>query len=98
LHHAGFGVDGLGAALYVDDVDRLQDIQQGRCQGLGLRFIEPRANYQRGLGRNQRDLELLGRSALDVAQAGGGKCGIHAGEAGANDDESHVICSCGLGF
>ena len=85
-HRAGFGVDGLGAALHVDNVDRLEDIQQRRRQGFGLRFVEPRANHQRRLWRNQRDLEFFGRNTLDVAQAGGGKGGVHAGEAGANDD------------
>jgi hypothetical protein len=86
LHHAGFGVDGLGAALHVDDIDGLEDIQQRCRQGFGLRFVEPRANHQRRLRRDHRDLELFRRNALDVAQAGSGKCGVHAGEAGAYDD------------
>ena len=86
LHHAGLGVDRLGAALHVVDIDGLEDIQQRCRQGLGLLFIEPRPNHQRRLGSYQRDLEFLGRDALDVAQAGGRKCGVHAGEAGANDD------------
>ena len=86
LHRAGFGVDRFGAALHVDDVDGLEHIQQRRRQGLGLRFIEPRANHQRRLRCDQRDLEFFGRNALDVAQAGSGKGGVHAGEAGADDD------------
>ena len=94
----GTGVDRLGAASHVDDVDGLEDILQRRRQRLGLRLIEPRADHQCRLGCNQRDLEVLGRNALDVAQAGCGKCCIHAGEAGADDDESHVIHSSGLGF
>ena len=91
LHHARLGIDRLGAALHIDDVDGLEDIQQRRCQGLGFRFIEPRANHQRRLRRDQRDLEFVGRHALDVAQTGCGKCGVHAGEAGAYDDYSHVF-------
>ena len=86
LHRAGLGVDRLGAALHVDDVDGLEHIQQRRRQGFGLRFVETWADHQRRLRGNQRDLELLGRNALDVAQAGRGKCGVHAGEAGADDD------------
>jgi hypothetical protein len=98
LHHAGFGVDRLGAALHVNDIDGVQHIQQGRRQGVGFRFVEPRANHQRRLRRDQRDLKFLGRSAPDVAQARCGKRGVHAGEAGANDDKSHVINSFGLIF
>ena len=90
-HFARLGIDRLGAALHVEYVDRLEDIQQRRSQRLGLRLVEPWANHQRRLWCDQRDLELLGRSALDVAQAGGGQCGIHAGKAGANNDQSHVI-------
>ena len=86
LHHTGFGIDRLGAALHVDDVDGLQHIQQRRRQGFGLRFVESRANHECRLRRDERDLKLLGRNALDVAQARSGKCGVHAGEAGAYDD------------
>ena len=86
LHHAGLGIDRLGAALHVDDVDGLEHIEQRRRQGFGLRFIEPRADHQRRLRCNQRDLEFFGRNALDVAQAGSRKCCVHAGEAGAYDN------------
>ena len=94
LHSAGLAVDRLGAALHVDDVDRVEDVEQRCGQRLRLCFVKPRADDQGRLGCNQRDLEVLGRDALDVAQAGCGKGGVHAGEAGTNDDESHVIFSC----
>ena len=93
LHHARPCVDGLGAALHVFDIDGLEDIKERRRQRFRLRFIEPRADYQRRLRSDQRDLELFGRNALDVAQAGSGKCSVHAGEAGTYDHESHVVCS-----
>ena len=86
LHHAGLGVDRLGAALHVVDVDGLEDIQQRRRQGFGLRLVKPRADHQRRLRRNQRDLELFWRNALDVTQARCGEGGVHAGEAGADDN------------
>src|SRR5207237_2829492 len=95
VYRAGLGVDRFGAALHVDNVDGLEDIQQWRRQGFGLGFVESRTNHERRRRGDQRDLELLGRNALDVAEAGGGKCGVHAGEAGAYDDKSHVIYSCG---
>ena len=50
LHRAGLGVDRLGAALHIDDVDGLEHIEQRRGEGLGLRLVEPRANHQRRLG------------------------------------------------
>ena len=86
LHRAGFGVDRLGAALHIVDVDGLEHIEQRRGQRLGLRLIETRANHQRRFRCDQRDLEFVGRNALDIAQAGSRKGGIHAGEAGADDD------------
>jgi hypothetical protein len=92
-YRAGFGVDGFGTALHVVDIDRLEHFQQRRRQGFGLRFVKPWANHQRRLRGNQRDFELLGRNAPNVAQASSGKCSVHAGEAGANDDDSHVSYS-----
>ena len=86
LHRAGFGVDRLGAALHIDDVDGLEHIEKRRGERLGLRLIETRANHQRRLRCDQRDLEFVGRNALDLAQAGSGKGSIHAGEAGADDN------------
>ena len=86
LNRTGFGVDRFGAALHIDDVDGLEHIEQRRGEGLGLRLIETRANHQRRLRCDQRDLEFVGRNALDLAQAGSRKGSIHAGEAGADDD------------
>ncbi len=60
FHRAGLGVDRLGAALHVDDVDGFEDIRERRRQSFGLRFVEPRANHQRRLWRNQRDLDFFG--------------------------------------
>ena len=79
--------------MHVVNVDSPEHIQQRRRQRFGLRLIEPRADHQRRLRCDQRDLELFGRNAPDVAQAGSGKCSVHAGEAGAYDDQSHLICS-----
>jgi hypothetical protein len=86
LHRSSIGVDRLGAALDVVDVDRLEDVKQRRGQGFRLRLIEPRANHQRRLRCDQCDFEIVRRNALNVAQPGGGKGGVHAGEAGAYDD------------
>jgi hypothetical protein len=85
-YRAGFGLDGFDAALHIDDVDRLEHIEKRRGERLGLRLIEPRANHQRRLEGDQRDLEFVGRDALDLAQAGSRKGSIHAGEAGADDN------------
>jgi hypothetical protein len=98
FHRAGFGVDRLDAALHIDDVDGLEHLQQRCGEGFRIRFVEPRANHQRRLRPHQRDFEFFGRNALDIAQAGCGKCGVHAGEAGAYDDESHIIHSVRLCF
>ena len=95
FHRARLGVDRLCDALHVDNVDGLEDILQRCRQRLWLLFVEPWANHQRRLWCNQRDLEFFRRSALDVAQAGSRKCSVHAGEAGAYDNKSHVIYSCG---
>ena len=59
LHHARLGINRFDAALHVGDVDNVEHIEQRRCQGLGLRLVEPRANYERRLGGNQRDLKLV---------------------------------------
>ncbi len=91
------GVDVLDAALYVDDIDRVEHLLQRRCQGLGLRLVKPRADHQRRLRRHQRDLEFFRRHAFDVAQAGGGKCGIHTGETGSDNNESHALKLRGFG-
>jgi len=64
-----------------------EDVLKGCRQRIGLGFVEPRANDQRRFRCNQRDLERLRRNGLDVAQAGRGKCGVHAGEAGSYDDK-----------
>ncbi len=93
-HRIRPGVDRLGGALHIADVDFLQHRQERRRQRLGLGLVEPRADHQRRLRRHQFDLEFLGRDALEIAQARGGKGGIHAGEAGADDDQSHVNYSC----
>jgi hypothetical protein len=86
LHCAGFGVDRLGAALHIVDIDGLQHIEQWRGERLGLWLIETRADHQRRFRCDQRDLEFVGRDALDIAQACSRKGGIHAGEAGSDDD------------
>ena len=67
VDHLGLGVDRLGAALKVIDVDCLEDVEQRRRQRLGLRLIEPRANHERRLGCDQHDRELLGRNTLEIA-------------------------------
>ena len=80
LHHARLGVDRLGAALHIDNIDRPKDVLQ-RCRyGLGLCFVEPRADYQRWLRCDQRYIEFFGRNTLDVAQAGSRKYSVHADE------------------
>ncbi|MGY4476654.1 hypothetical protein ACVILL_004068 [Bradyrhizobium sp. USDA 3364] len=63
LHGAGVGVDRLGAALHIDDVDRVEDVEQRRGQRFRLRLVEPRADHERRLRRHQRDFEVLGRNA-----------------------------------
>ena len=57
FHRARLGVDRICTALHVDNVDCFKDIQQRRGEGFGFRFVEPRANHQRRLRSNQRDLE-----------------------------------------
>jgi hypothetical protein len=72
--------------LHIGDIDGVEHIEQRRRQSFGLRLVEPRADHERRLRRNQSDFEFVGRNALDIAQAGCGEGGVHAGKAGADDD------------
>ena len=87
-HQAGRTVDGLDLALHIADVGRLEKLGERRLQRLRIGFVEPRPDHEEGLGRDQRNLEIVGRYALQVAEAGGRYCGIHSGKSGADDENS----------
>ena len=63
-----------------------------RCHhGLGRALVEAGTDHQPRLRRHDDNLEGVGRDALLVAQARGGESCMHAGEAGADDQDAlHV--------
>jgi len=71
---ARLGIDRLGAALYVDDIDRLEDIQQRRPSASRASVRRAAANHQRRCGATSAS-RVLRATHLDIAQAGGGQCG-----------------------
>jgi hypothetical protein len=89
LDGAHLGIDRLHTALQIDNVDRLQHIQQRRRQRFRICLVEAWTYDKRRFRRDEHDFEHLRRNALDVAQACGGERGIHAGKAGADNDDSH---------
>src|ERR1700751_4190087 len=49
IYHLGLGIDRLGAAFHIGNVNGLQHIQERSCQSLRFRLIEPRPDHQRRL-------------------------------------------------
>jgi hypothetical protein len=88
VDRAGLGVDRLDAALHIHHVGRPEQFEERRGQRLGRGFVEARPDHQHRLRRDHRDLELVGRDTLRVAEACSRERRVHAGEAGSDDDES----------
>ena len=85
------GVDDVDPALFVSDVDGVEQFRERCHHGLGRALVEAGTDHQPRLRRNDGNLEGVGRDALLVAQARGGQGCIHAGEAGTDDQDAlHV--------
>ena len=85
---AGRAVDRLDRPLHVADIDLAEELRERRLHRLRFGFVQPRPDHEEGLGRDQRDLKIVGGYALQVAEAGGGYCGIHSSKPGADDEKS----------
>ena len=81
------GVDDVDPALFVSDVEGVEQFRERCHHGLGRGLVEAGTDHQPRLRRNDGNLEGVGRDALLVAQARGGQGCMHAGEAGTDDQD-----------
>ena len=89
------GVDDVDPALFVSDVEGLEQFPKRCHHGLGRALVEAGTDHQPRLRRDDDDLESVGRDALLVAQARGAQGRIHAGKAGTDDQDALHGCASG---
>ena len=90
FHFASADVDGFGGPAHVSNINCGENIPERRRQRLRPGLIQPRSDNQPRFRRHEGDLQIPRQDAVGLAQARRGERRVHAGEAGAENNDSHV--------